>query len=152
MSGADFPPITIRPAEGGGVEVVQHVGTPEEITTGTLNFDEMIGQVIALTAPGRAKAYAMRSPAEWDERAMRSLEGAAERSREVARTILLPLDRDVARSFDDALADVLCWIRGWSAGQSEDNQRNGPTGVERVRDLRILLRNAIASNERANDV
>ena len=149
-----FAPITIRPAEDGrAFEVVQYAGTAEEVTTGSLNFDEMLGQVVALTTRATTpRAYPMHTPDEWKERARRAFEGFAERNREAEKTILLPLDVDVARSFDDALADVLCWLRGWHAAAPKASRRYGSTGIERVRDFRILLRSTLANHERKTNV
>ena len=48
--------------------------------------------------------------------------------------------RDDLERFSHALADVLCWARGFMAGLGEDRQEHAPIGIETLRDLNIKFK------------
>lgn len=54
--------------------------------------------------------------------------------------------REELREHCDALADVLCWIRGFIAACPDDLSRH-PLGVEKVSDLHIKLKASFPKGE-----
>lgn len=54
---------------------------------------------------------------------------------------------DSAEAMDDALADILCWSRGFMAACPDRDVH--PIGLEQLRDLRGRLRTAIRSAREA---
>jgi len=57
--------------------------------------------------------------------------------------ILLPISVAQAESFTSGMADLLCWARGFMAARPDDSDSH-PMGVNRTRDLRLALIDAIA--------
>lgn len=55
--------------------------------------------------------------------------------------ITIDLDDDEAERLEHGVCDLLCWLRGYSAGRPEDDS-NHPLGVEALRDLSIAIKDA----------
>ncbi|BAQ44360.1 hypothetical protein [Methylobacterium aquaticum] len=65
----------------------------------------------------------------------------------------VPIELAQARALSEGLADLLCWLRGYSAA-SDPLRGDGPLGVDEARSVRILLRSAIqdATGERDGEI
>jgi hypothetical protein len=59
--------------------------------------------------------------------------------------VKLSIGFDQAEAMQSAIADVLCWIRDWRAGASEQALDNDPIGTDMLRDLNIMLKRGIES-------
>lgn len=57
--------------------------------------------------------------------------------------LLLPITVAQAERFSSGMADLLCWARGFMAARPDDSDSH-PMGVNRTRDLRLALIDAIA--------
>lgn len=94
-----------------------------------LSFDEMLGTVATLTHPEITKGlYGMPKPP-------RPAPAAGPR-------IVISLSVDEAHRVSEAMADLLCWVRGFRAARPDDFDAH-PIGVEGFRDLRVKLQRAI---------
>ncbi len=56
--------------------------------------------------------------------------------------ITLKASLEEAQEFADALSDVLCWVRGFTAACPEDLNRH-PLGISEVRELSTRLKASI---------
>jgi hypothetical protein len=84
-------------------------------------------------------------PLDGDE-VERVLEAAGERLARVEPAppgLLLPISVAQAERFSSGMADLLCWARGFMAARPDDSGSQ-PMGVNRTRDLRLALIDAIA--------
>ena len=61
--------------------------------------------------------------------------------------IKLHMTRSDALVVQDAISDVLCWLRGWEAAAPKRAGRYGPLGTEKLRDLNIALKRAIENED-----
>jgi hypothetical protein len=55
-----------------------------------------------------------------------------------ARDNALPLLPEEARSYHDAIADLLCWFDGFRAGRGDSYSE--PLGLDTLRELKLRLR------------
>ena len=78
-----------------------------------------------------------------------SLDASSRDSSEPVVTLEFGLTQ--AEAVQGALFDVLCWIRGWRAGASEQALGNDPIGTETLRDLNFVLKRAIETETQRND-
>ena len=94
-----------------------------------LAFDEMLGTVATLTHPEITKGlYGMPKPPR--------------PAPDSETRIVISLSVDEAQRVSEAMADLLCWVRGFRAARPDDFDAH-PLGVDGFRDLRIKLRRAI---------
>ena len=123
---ADLLPILIEP------EMDRHFTVKQGSSNAPgLAWDEMLGTVASFTHPDIPRGLnGMPKPAR----------SAAE---DPGTPIVISLDVNEAKRFSESMADLLCWVGGFKAVRPDDLDAD-PMGAEKLRDLRIKLRRALA--------
>lgn len=59
---------------------------------------------------------------------------------EIDRAAAMEIDRAAAEEFSDAIADVMCWFRGFKAAHAgAEYEAEYPPNLDRLMDLKIKL-------------
>lgn len=69
--------------------------------------------------------------------------------REVDEPIVtIAMSRRQAEAVQGAIADILCWCRGFMAGKGDDAERYAPIGIDTLREMNSAMKRAIEQSEK----